>query len=74
MSKVMGRQVATVEERLFCKCGEEMKWTGACLTVNPPLYPHICITCRYTENVSGFSYPREVSVPLGEWQKVENEG
>lgn len=53
-------EVKTFVERLYCKqCGSEMKYSGMCLTSNPPWYPHSCSNCECNWSVCvRHSYPR----------------
>lgn len=31
--------------------------TGTCLTSSPPIYPHKCTHCEYSENFKNKTYP-----------------
>ena len=39
-----------------CECGGEMRPTGLCLTMKPPLFPHTCNKCGKTETYN-VTYP-----------------
>jgi ssDNA-binding Zn-finger/Zn-ribbon topoisomerase 1 len=39
-----------------CKQGF-MRPTNSSFLSNPPIYPHKCTKCNYTENVTGKTYP-----------------
>ncbi len=38
-------QVIAYEVDNECECGGKMRPTGTCLTMNPPLFPHVCEKC-----------------------------
>lgn len=47
MSVIKSKEVKVYQDRLYCdECGEEMEFTGMCLTSYPPKYPHMCPKCE----------------------------
>jgi len=54
---VKAEKVDTYLERVYCECGEEMKYSNVELTSNPPQYPHKCLKCEKSKNMRQ-RYPR----------------
>ena len=53
------KEVIAVQVDFRCpKCKKGcLRPTGQCFTTNPPIYPHKCTNCEYTENIRGKTYP-----------------
>jgi hypothetical protein len=67
MSTIRARQLATVEEHLFCDCGGSMNFNGA---ESVTTFVHVCDRCQMIEYVVGNKYPRQITVPAGDWVNV----
>ncbi len=73
-SMVCARQVAVVEQRLFCQvCDPVVEMTCLSTTCteigSPTIYAHRCSQCGNVEHLEA-SYPQTVEVPVGEWEEI----
>lgn len=50
------QRVNSYEVKYYCRCGEEMTFTGRSLMSYPPQYPHKCDTCGSIQNLKN-KYP-----------------
>ena len=57
-------EVRTFNVTLECDCGGQMLWNNITLTVNPPIFPHICGACGLRENIQEV-YPTTAEVEVG---------
>ena len=68
MKRIM-TEVLTFNVTLHCDCGGQLVWNNITLTVNPPIFPHICDACGTRENLKAV-YPTTETMEMGEPQEV----
>mgnify|MGYP004533540091 FL=1 len=67
----VGQEVKIIMVRQKCdKCGKGYMEPGdIVLTSYPPLYPHTCTKCGYSENYTK-RYPYQMTIPVSEEKEL----
>lgn len=67
----VGQEVKIIMVYQMCdKCGEGyMEPRDIVLTSYPPLYPHMCTKCGYSENYTK-RYPYQITIPVSEEKEL----